>query len=107
MFWASLYITVCSAKNRIRVRLRRLRELLLYRLMRSQLPLLFTALIAALVFPSSSPASRAKFALSIWVMLVTAKVHFTGITLARTSLSMRGADARRRQWGALALTLGA
>src|SRR2546428_13948612 len=26
MFWASLYITVCSAKNRIRVRLRRLRE---------------------------------------------------------------------------------
>ena len=201
MVWASLYITLCSAKNRIRVRLRRLREpkyligaivgaayfyftifarmwgrgrpssrrgprtapasvpiaaisaaapalvgmallvmmaaawlfpadsglleftepeiqflftapvsrraLLLHRLMRSQLPLLFTAVVAAIFFPSTSPASRAKFAVAVWVILVTAKVHFTGITLARTSLALSGADARRRQWGALAVMLGA
>jgi hypothetical protein len=35
------------------------------------------------------------------------KVHFTGISLARASLSIHGADARRRQWGPLAVMLGA
>ena len=43
----------------------------------------------------------------MWLILVTIKVHFTGITLARASLALRGADARRRQWGALAVMLAA
>ncbi len=83
------------------------RQLLIHRLMRSQLPLLFAAIVPALLFPSALPGSRAKFAISIWIILMTMKVHFTGITLARTSLTLQGADARRRQWGALALMLGA
>ena len=201
MLWASLYITICSAKNRIRTRLRRLREpkylvgaivgvayvyltifgrtwmgsrttprraartpppvvsaaafgaagpvfvglammvlmvvawlfpsesgllefteaevqflfpapvsrrqLLVHRLMRSQISLLFAAVVPALVFPSASGASRLKVAASIWVIFVTMKVHFTGITLARASLGLRSADARRRQWAAPALMLAA
>src|SRR5207247_2372158 len=83
------------------------RQLLIHRLMRSQLPLLFAAIVPALLFPSALPGSRAKFAISTWIILMTMKVHFTGITLARTSLTLQGADARRRQWGALALMLGA
>jgi hypothetical protein len=83
------------------------RQLLIHRLMRSQLPLLFAAIVPALLFPSALPGSRAKFAISIWIILMTMKVHFTGITLVRTSLTLQGADVRRRQWGALALMLGA
>ena len=75
--------------------------------MRSQIGLLFASIIPALVFPSGSAGSRAKFAVSMWLILVTMKVHFTGITLARASLGLRGADVKRRQWGALAVMLGA
>ena len=77
------------------------RQLLMHRLMRSQLGLLFAAIVPALFIPSFSAAWRLRFALaSMWVLLVTMKVHFTGISLARASLSIHGADARRRQWGA-------
>ena len=83
------------------------RALLVHRLMRSQIGLLFASIVPALVFPSGSAGSRAKFAVSMWLILVTMKVHFTGITLARASLGLRGADVKRRQWGALAVMLGA
>src|SRR5438445_4472726 len=83
------------------------RALLVHRLMRSQLGLLFAAMIPALLFPSGSVASRARFAVSMWLVLLTMKVHFTGITLARASLRLRGAGAARRQWKALAAMLGA
>jgi ABC-2 type transport system permease protein len=83
------------------------RQLLLHRLMRSQIGLLFAAIVPALFVPSFSVLWRMRFALSMWVILLTMKVHFTGISLARASLSIHGADARRRQWGALAMMLGA
>ena len=84
------------------------RQLLLHRLMRSQLGLLFAAIVPTLFVPSGfSILWRLRLALSMWVLLLTMKVHFTGISLARASLSMHGVDARRRQWGALALMLGA
>jgi putative ABC exporter len=86
------------------------RSLIIHRLLRSQLGLLFAAIVPALVFPSGSPASRAKFAVSMWIILVTMRVHFTGITLARASLLLRGAggtDARRRQWIVPAVMAGA
>jgi len=83
------------------------RSLIIHRLLRSQLGLLFAAIVPALVFPSGSPASRAKFAVSMWIILVTMRVHFTGITLARASLLLRDADGRRRQWIAPAVIAGA
>jgi ABC-2 type transport system permease protein len=83
------------------------RALLIHRLLRSQLGLLFAAVVSAVVVPSAAVGWRLKFALAMWVILVTIKVHFTGITLARASLAMRHAGPRRRQWGALTVTLGA
>lgn len=83
------------------------RALLLHRLMRSQLGLLFAAIVSGFFVPSASPGTRARFAVSMWVILATIKVHFTGITLARTSLVIGRAGSRRRQWGVLAVTLGA
>jgi hypothetical protein len=83
------------------------RALLVHRLMRSQLGLLFAAVIPAIAFPSGSTLGRARFAVGMWVLLVTMRVHFTGITLARASLRLREARIANRQWGALALMLGA
>jgi ABC-2 type transport system permease protein len=83
------------------------RALIVHRLMRSQLGLLFAAIVPALFFSSASGLSRARFALSMWVIFATMRVHFTGISLARASLALPGADVRRRQWGALAVVLAA
>jgi ABC-2 type transport system permease protein len=84
------------------------RALLIHRLMRSQMGILFAAIVPMLFVPFGFSAfSRLRLALAMWVLLMTIKVHFTGISLARASLSIHGADARRRQWGALAVMLGA
>ena len=74
------------------------RQLLMHRLMRSQLGLLFAAIVPAIAFPSSSVAGRVRFALSTWVLLVTAKVYFSGVTLARARLASPSARARRIAW---------
>ena len=66
--------------------------------MRSQLGLLFAAIVPAIGFPASSVAGRVRFALSTWVLLVTAKVYFSGVTLARARLASPSARARRIAW---------
>jgi len=81
------------------------RALLVHRLLRSQLGLLFAAIVPAFLFPSGSAASRVKFAVSMWLIFLTMRVHFTGITLARASLAL--GQGKRRQWGALAVMLAA
>ncbi len=81
------------------------RQLLLHRLMRSQFGLLFAAIVPAMIFPSGSPANRLRVAVALWVVFVTIKLHFTGITLARARLAMRGAG-RRWQWGVPVVMLG-
>jgi hypothetical protein len=84
------------------------RQLIVHRLMRSQMGLLFAAIVPALFVPAGfSPFFRARLALAMWIILMTMKVHFTGISLARASLAMTGAGARRKQWGPLVVMLGA
>lgn len=85
------------------------RQLLIHRLMRSQAGLLFASIVPALFVPggSDSIAWRFQIALAIFVVFQTMKVHYTGISLARASLMIHGADARRRQWGPLLLMLSA
>ena len=80
------------------------RQLLIHRLMRSQLGLLFAAVVASLFLPSGYTSfGRLQTSLGVWVLFVTMKLHFTGISLARASLSMRGVDRSRRQWRVPAL----
>ena len=83
------------------------RDLLIHRLMRSQLGLLFAAIVPAIAFPSDSVASRARFALSMWLLLVTSKVYFAGVTLARARLASSGAGARRIAWLPIGLFVAA
>jgi hypothetical protein len=74
------------------------RGLLIHRLLRSQVGLLFSSLIAAVVMPSISGFSRLRTAAAMWILLTTGKVYFTGISLARARLISRDALARRVAW---------
>ncbi len=65
------------------------RQLMTHRLIRSQVRLLFGGAIAALVYPSTSAAVRVRVGLAIWLLLVTGKVYFTGVSLARRRLLAR------------------
>ncbi len=85
----------------------RRRQLLIHRLMRSQLGLLFAAIVSAIAFPSAAVAGRLRFALSMWLLLVTAKVYFTGVTLARTRLGSPSAGALRIAWTPVAVLVAA
>jgi hypothetical protein len=58
------------------------RQLLIHRLIRSQ-RVAVRSDCSAIAFPSSSVAGRVRFALSTWVLLVTAKVYFSGVTSCR------------------------
>jgi putative ABC exporter len=85
------------------------RQLLLHRLMRSQLGLLFGGVIFGIALPSASGGMRVRFSIAMWLLLCTGKVYFTGISLARARLRSRDVRARYVAWlplAALAVALG-
>lgn len=59
------------------------RQLLLYRLMRSQWAVFFSALIIALAYPLAGPGARLRGFAGAWLALMTAHVFFTGVGLTR------------------------
>jgi ABC-2 type transport system permease protein len=74
------------------------RALLVHRLLRSQLGLLFGSLIAGIFMPSMSGFARLRIGVAMWLLMCTAKVYFTGISLARARLGSHDAQARRVAW---------
>jgi hypothetical protein len=82
------------------------RQLVAHRLLRSQAAVLTGALIIALAYPTGSAAARLRGLISMWLLLMTSHVFFTGITLARAGLR-RGIRAVPFVWPAAALSLGA
>lgn len=65
------------------------RQLVLYRLMRSQYAVFIGALIMALAYPTASLPARLRGLIGVWVLLMTSHVFFTGATLARARLRDR------------------
>jgi hypothetical protein len=83
------------------------RQLLLHRLLRSQLGALFAALVMAIAFPSTSSADRVRFAVSMWLLFVTIRVYYAGLTLARLRLVSAADPAeRRRAWTPILVVAG-
>lgn len=78
------------------------RQLLVYRMLRSQLALLFGAVISSLFVPTVSLAPRVKFAAGMWVLFVTIRLYFAGVTLARSRLAGSTGTARRVAWAPVA-----
>lgn len=73
------------------------RDLLVYRLMRSQFAVLTGALIFALAYPTGSLLPRVRGMLGTWLLLMITHVFFTGVTLARARL--RAGRAHRGSYG--------
>ena len=69
------------------------RQLLIHRMLRSQIGMLFGALIIALASPSAFGFSRLRISVGAWILLVTGKIYFTGVTLARARLAAPAAPA--------------
>jgi Putative ABC exporter len=82
------------------------RQLMMHRLLRSQLAVLFGTIIMAFFYPSPSAGGRVRLALSMWLFLMTSHVFFTGVTLARARFGAAGAT-RRIARAPLAVTLAA
>ena len=70
------------------------RQLLVHRLLRSQLGMLFGAVILGITIPSSSGYRRLWVGIATWLVLLTGKVYFTGVSLSRAR--MRAASGARR-----------
>jgi len=86
------------------------RQLLLHRMLRSQIGMLFGALVIGLITPSSTFGfSRLRTSIGVWVLFVTARIYFTAVTLARVRLGSGHARSRRVAWlamGAMTLAVG-
>ncbi len=74
------------------------RQLLVHRLLRSQLGMLFSAVIVGLVSPTAFGFSRLRIAVAAWLLFVTAKLYFTGVTLSRARLGAGRTRIRGLAW---------
>ena len=83
------------------------RQLLIHRMLRSQVGMLFGAVVIGLASPSAFGFSRVRIAASAWVLLVTGKIYFTGVTLARARLGAGSARLRRIAWLPVGVMLAA
>lgn len=70
------------------------RQLLFYRLMRSQWAVFFGALVMSLAYPIATIPARIRGLLSVWLILMTAHVFFTGVTLSRPQVVRRAAGSQ-------------
>ena len=83
------------------------RQLLLHRLLRSQIGILFGAVIFGITMPSGFGYRRLWVGLAIWLLLVTGKIYFTGVSLSRARIRAASGDARLRAWLAPAIVAAA
>lgn len=74
------------------------RWLILHRLIRSQIGILFTSAVVAIASPSVDGYLRLRAAIGMWLLLCTVRVYFTGVTLSRARLLTGDRQVRRIAW---------
>lgn len=74
------------------------RSLLVYRMMRSQVGMLFGSVVVAVASPAATGYMRLRVAIGIWLLMCTWKVYLTGISLARARLRAHDVRVRRIAW---------
>jgi hypothetical protein len=82
------------------------RQLIHYKLLRSQLGLLFGSAVVTLFLRPSSFVSAWTLVVGMWVVLVVVRLHSIGISLSRASVAQRGAAHPIRRWAPV-LVVGA
>jgi ABC-2 type transport system permease protein len=85
------------------------RQLILYRLMRSQLRLIFAA-AASIFFVSVGTMTISAMVLrtvTLWIVFLTMRIYFAGVTMARAHLAAPEPRSRRAAWVPLAVSIAA
>ncbi len=82
------------------------RQLLHFKLLRSQLAILFGSAIATVFLRPGSLASGWTFMAGLWLLLMVVRLHLMGVALSRSSLAEHGTSGMARQWLPLAVVLG-
>jgi putative ABC exporter len=70
------------------------RSLLVYRMLRSQIGMLFGAGVIAITAPAGDRFVRLRVAIAMWLLMCTWKVYYAGITLTRSRLAAAGLPRR-------------
>ena len=83
------------------------RALLLHRLLRSQIGILFGVVVFGLTVPSLSGFERLGLGVALWLLFLTWKVYFTGVSLTRARIRMASGRAQFLAWLPPALVLTA
>ena len=83
------------------------RQLLIHRMLRSQIGMLFGAIVIGLASPTAFGFMRLRISVGAWILLVTGKIYFTGVTLARARLAAGSARIRRVAWLPVAVLIAA
>jgi ABC-2 type transport system permease protein len=83
------------------------RQLLHYKLLRSQLAVLFGSAIATLFLRPATLLSGWTFLVGMWLLLTLFSLYSIGVSLNRASLARRGARGVARHWVPLAALSGA
>lgn len=81
------------------------RQLLVHRLLRSQLPLLFASAMSAVFVPATAAAARLRFGAALFLVFMTMRVYFAGVSMARARLGAASAAVRRVAWAPLVVLL--
>ena len=81
------------------------RQLLQYRLLRAQLGLLFGSVMATVVIRPTSLEHSWRFMTGLWLMLMTCRIYFTGVSLYRDGLRQRGTQGLATRLPALVACL--
>jgi hypothetical protein len=82
------------------------RQLLQYRLFRAQLGLLFGSVMATVFMRPTSFSNSWKFVTGLWLILMTSRIYFTGVSLYREGLRQRGIGGIAK-WAPVAIACGA
>jgi hypothetical protein len=74
------------------------RELLVHRLVRSQVGSLVTSIVMAVFFAPSAGFGRLRFGLAMWSLFVTIRVYFAAVALTRAQFASPRLSARLAAW---------
>jgi hypothetical protein len=83
------------------------RDLLHYKLLRSQLGLIFGSLVATAILRPSTFTASWTFLIGTWLALTLGRLYSIGVSFARESLARHGASGLARQWLPAAIVIGA
>ena len=79
------------------------RELLIHRLVRSQVSSLVTAILMSIFLAPGAGFGRLRFTLAMWALFVTIRVYFAAVALTRAQFASSRPSVRLAAWAPVAL----